>query len=90
MTAGGVAMPGATLRLGRLAAEVRDVRPVTGPGYTAIEARIAVGGTELRPQFRTPVFGADRSEPVSARIGSGRVTAVLGPGERLRLTWSLL
>ena len=83
---------GWTIAMQGLRIRMVDIRPVAGPGFTAIEARLAVdnGGAavDLRPALRTMVGSSETvAVPSSARLGGGRIEAQLLTGSVVRLSW---
>ncbi len=91
-----VLRPGESMRLQGFKARLVDTVPTAGPGFTAIEARLAVddGGAPitLRPQARTLTYATTETPALdAARLGGGRIEATLGraigDGREVRLRW---
>ena len=90
-----VLRPGERLRLHGHDAQLIALAPKAGPGFTAVEATLAVDGGRLTPQARTVVYDTrEIAIPDSRRVGLGRIETALGPavgtGRAVRLCWSPL
>lgn len=87
-----VLRPGETARIKGVDLTLRDVRPVAGPDFTAVEALLAADGKPLAVQLRTHISRPVRSAPAATRWSApGEIEALLlgeseGGGWRLALT----